>query len=264
MISPSMPRQWDIQLLSLSASFSRVVSNLSNLSVDFISKMFSGTQQCASTLTEAPGRLRSKFTVAEDERLKAMVHQFPTSSWAAIAAMFPGKTIRQVRERYRNYLCPDLNHMPWTMAEDRLLREKFAIFGPRWSALRQFFDNRSDVSIKNRWACIAPKYQTVFSPSAQCQETPQSPLPLAAVCHGTSPSAMYHATPRCALPTPVFHDPSPYPLPPPIASNETPNFTVPPAVASNGTSKRQPLPGIQTLKLDPATWDVKLIVSFDM
>lgn len=112
-----------------------------------------------TTANQTAGRIRSKFTVQEDEQLKSVVNAFPSPPWSQIALMFPGKTARQVRDRYQNYLSPELNHLPWTEAEDNLLREKFVAHGPRWTVLRQFFGNRSDVSIKNRWAALVSKSQ---------------------------------------------------------------------------------------------------------
>jgi hypothetical protein len=109
--------------------------------------------------SRAPGRLRSKFTVEEDARLRAIVQGHPDNSWQDIANFFPGKTIRQVRERYRNYLAPHLNHFAWTAAEDELLREKFSVHGPQWCLLKQYFVNRSDVNIKNRWSVLVSQAQ---------------------------------------------------------------------------------------------------------
>jgi hypothetical protein len=136
-------------------SSTQIVRNLDQV----IYQMFGNMQQLAMISNQIPGRLRSKFTVEEDSKLRAIVQQYPTSSWNEIATMFPGKTVRQVRDRYKNYLSPELNHLPWTEFEDNLLREQFSIHGPRWSVLKQFFVNRTDVSIKNRWSVLVSKCQ---------------------------------------------------------------------------------------------------------
>jgi hypothetical protein len=136
----------------------------------------------AGQVQPPPGRLRSKFTVAEDALLQSLVAERPHASWAEIAAMFPDKSVRQVRDRYRNYLNPQLNHFPWSPAEDALLQEKFAIHGPQWSILRQFFINRSDVNIKNRWSTILSKSHRdhfelpkVTNPEPEPPEPPHAP-----------------------------------------------------------------------------------------
>jgi hypothetical protein len=100
------------------------------------------------------GQPRSKFTPEEDAMLKHIVETDPSLNWNTVAQMMPGRTARQVRERYKNYLSPHLNKGGWSEAEDELLREKFAEFGPRWSVLKKFFVNRSDVNVKNRWSTL--------------------------------------------------------------------------------------------------------------
>jgi hypothetical protein len=132
----------------------------------FISQMFGSMQQSMTPAqSRIPGRLRSNFTVEEDDRLKVTVQQFPRASWNEVASLFPGKTPRQVRERYKNYLSPTLNQAPWTEAEDSLLRDKFGMHGPRWSILKQFFANRSDVNIKNRWSVLVSQRQRAQFPA---------------------------------------------------------------------------------------------------
>jgi hypothetical protein len=61
---------------------------------------------------------------------------------------------RQCRERFKNYLDPELNREPWTEEEDSLLEEKYREFGAKWNKIGQFFLNRSDNSLRNRWMMI--------------------------------------------------------------------------------------------------------------
>lgn len=94
---------------------------------------------------------RKKFTVEEDEKLKQLVNQNGPKKWDQIAKMMPGRTGRQCRDRYRNYLIPGFFNGQWTQEEDKLLREKFKQFGPQWARMMQFFPGRSANSLKNRW-----------------------------------------------------------------------------------------------------------------
>jgi hypothetical protein len=134
-------------------------------------------QEAQRQMSRAPGRLRSKFTEEEDSRLKTIVQQNPHCTWHDVATFFPGKTVRQVRDRYNNYLAPQLNHSAWTAAEDSLLREKFALYGPQWRVLKQFFAGRSDVNIKNRWSVLISQSQRFQFEASQ----PVSPLETAPV-----------------------------------------------------------------------------------
>jgi hypothetical protein len=129
-----------------------------------------------SSLQSRPGRLRSKFTIEEDDRLRRIIAQHPTRSWTEVASFFPGKSARQVRERFKNYLNPDLNHSTWTAEEDELLLSKYVVIGPQWRVLKSFFANRSDVNVKNRWSVLSSRSHHSIPDHSPLAETPTPPL----------------------------------------------------------------------------------------
>lgn len=104
--------------------------------------------------------VRQMFSADEDMLLKQLVTKFGEGSWKLVAKHMPNRTTRQCRERYKNYLAPDIQNGPWTPEEDKLLREKYKEHGPRWAVLAQFFPHRSDINIRNRWTAIEGKTQT--------------------------------------------------------------------------------------------------------
>jgi hypothetical protein len=80
-----------------------------------------------------------------------MVNSNSELSWDAIAAAIGGRSARQCRERYVNYLSPTIRHAPWSEAEDMLLVEKIAELGHTWAAIGRFFGGRTESDVKNRW-----------------------------------------------------------------------------------------------------------------
>lgn len=100
---------------------------------------------------------RKLFSKEEDDKLKSLVAQFGRKSWDFIASLLPGRTGRQCRERYRNYLLPGTCYGQWTHDEDILLNLKYQEIGPHWSKMTHFFKGRSANSIKNRWNCCVCK-----------------------------------------------------------------------------------------------------------
>ena len=94
---------------------------------------------------------RRNFTKEEDARLLYLVEHFGTKNWHIIAEMMPFRNIRQCRDRFRNYLSPEINLKPWTLEEDLLLASKYKELGPKWVQISQFFQGRSDNNLKNRW-----------------------------------------------------------------------------------------------------------------
>ena len=100
---------------------------------------------------EKKQRRRMKFLPEEDANLKRLVALYGDTSWVQIASNMPGRNIRQCRERWKHYLSCNRAKSPWTEEEDRLLFEKYCEFGPKWTKISRFFNERSDIQIKSRW-----------------------------------------------------------------------------------------------------------------
>ena len=94
---------------------------------------------------------RNKFTQQEDERLISLIKENGAKRWKSIARKMSGKTARQCRDRYMNYLREGLGNRPWTEDEDFLLSQKVKEIGTHWSKIVIFFKGRSTNNIKNRW-----------------------------------------------------------------------------------------------------------------
>jgi hypothetical protein len=114
--------------------------------------MFHAAVLAQAQLRQPSGR--QMFSAEEDKHLRELVAQYGERDWKQIVRNLPNRTARQCRERYKNYLSPELTTDPWTEAEDDLLRQKYVEFGPKWAKIARSFKGRSDVSLKNRWASI--------------------------------------------------------------------------------------------------------------
>ena len=100
----------------------------------------------------------AKFTVEDDEILRSLVNELG-DRWEEIASRMPGRNARQVRERYQNYLSPNLNTSKWTEEEDQLLLSKVQQLGQKWVKISKFFTNRTDQMMKNRFNVLKRKEQ---------------------------------------------------------------------------------------------------------
>lgn len=94
---------------------------------------------------------RAKFSKEEDEILKNLVESLGDNNWQAISNRMPGRNSRQCRERWQNYLSPEIINGPWTPEEDELLVSKYKELGPSWKQISTFFPTRTDINIKSRW-----------------------------------------------------------------------------------------------------------------
>lgn len=98
------------------------------------------------------------FSPEEDQRLLNFVLEHGSQSWNTAAIYLGnGRTSRQCRERFQNYLDPKLNQLPFTKEEDELLWKLYLDFGSRWTMMKPFFVNRSAVNLKNHFCSISRK-----------------------------------------------------------------------------------------------------------
>lgn len=103
--------------------------------------------------TDSPQR--SRFTKDEDEKLRQLVSLQSPPNWNEISKKMTNRTPRQCRERYANYLRPNLINGPWTQEENDLLNDLYEKYGPKWSLISQSFKSRSSVNIKNHHSSLA-------------------------------------------------------------------------------------------------------------
>ncbi|OHT12034.1 Myb-like DNA-binding domain containing protein [Tritrichomonas foetus] len=106
------------------------------------------TQLCEEDI---PIKKKNKFTPDEDKALLKLIDMNGAKKWNQLAIHMPGRTGRQCRDRYTNYLKRNLLNGEWTVEEENLLFSKVNEYGQRWSLIAKFFENRSANNIKNRW-----------------------------------------------------------------------------------------------------------------
>lgn len=94
---------------------------------------------------------RILFTKEEDEKIKALVQVFGTKKWIKIASYIHGRTSKQCRDRYLNYLVPGYFNGEWSKEEDELLLKLYEKYGSKWTIIQRSFQDRSANALKNRW-----------------------------------------------------------------------------------------------------------------
>lgn len=100
------------------------------------------------------------FSKAEDEKLKRLVEKSGRRpNWKSISAAMKTRSPRQCRERYRNYLNPNIEHSEWTKEEDELILSKFALLGNQWKKISEFMHGRTGNSIRNRYHSLVRQQQ---------------------------------------------------------------------------------------------------------
>jgi hypothetical protein len=106
-----------------------------------------------SSNTEAATLKRQKFAFSkeEDDLIISFVGKYGLNSLQKSTSVLPNRTARQVRERYRLYLDPNINHNAFTFDEDELLLKLMIQYKRKWSQMAKMFNKRTDVALKYRY-----------------------------------------------------------------------------------------------------------------
>jgi hypothetical protein len=75
-----------------------------------------------------------RWTIDEDMSLEKAVTEFGMN-WVRVAQCLPGRTNRQCRERYVNYLDPCINKAPLTTDELRIIITQQSLLGNKWTQI---------------------------------------------------------------------------------------------------------------------------------
>ena len=113
---------------------------------------------------------KQKWTPEEDQKLIDLVQKY-NKVWRKIALEMENRTGKQCRERWFSNLNPNINKNPYSYDEDMLILKLHKKLGGQWSLMKQYFNNRTDISIKNRWKWIEKK--GIFNESHECVYSPQ-------------------------------------------------------------------------------------------
>ena len=111
-------------------------------------------------------RRKSPWTEDEDRTLFNLVMKQGPKQWMHIAdtmnktsgnqQTYTGKACR---ERWNNYLDPELNRGPWTVAEEIYLVEKVIEFGNKWSSISKQLRGRNENSVRNHYNSIIKRFK---------------------------------------------------------------------------------------------------------
>jgi len=127
-------------------------STCSNL-LKFSKKIHKLTQESVKPVPASnrrPNRRRNPWSAQEDAKLLELMQKHG-QCWAIISSSLPGRTGKQVRDRYVNNLAPGIECGNWTPEEDDLIERLRNEKGNRWSYIASYLPGRSEAQVKNRY-----------------------------------------------------------------------------------------------------------------
>jgi len=100
-----------------------------------------------------PGLRKGQWTDEEDCVLRNAVAE-GHSNWGAVARRVPGRTAKQCRERWSNYLAPSVVQGGWSTEEDLVLLGMHRDSGRKWAAIARAIEGRSENAVKLRFKSL--------------------------------------------------------------------------------------------------------------
>jgi hypothetical protein len=97
-----------------------------------------------------PNLRKGVWDPSEDKKILDAV-QDHGKRWNLVAKIFSNRNSKQIRDRYINYLDPQIAQNKFTVDEDLLILELHNRYGNRWALIRALLPHRSSDMIKNRY-----------------------------------------------------------------------------------------------------------------
>ncbi|EAY18743.1 Myb-like DNA-binding domain containing protein [Trichomonas vaginalis G3] len=124
---------------------------------------------------------RHFFTPAEDQMILKWRERSPDAPWAEIAKKLKNKTAKQCNDRYNKHLKIARNDEPWSVSEDRLLKELVEEHGHNWVIVSKLLGTRSNIETKNRWSVLVRMQNSLKKKSKKVKPKKQMETPAPSV-----------------------------------------------------------------------------------
>jgi hypothetical protein len=107
---------------------------------------------------------------------------YGSDAWQQLARHMPGRNSRQCRDRWTNFLSPDIVKTPWSEEEETVLCQKVMQLGRAWKRIALHFPGRSEVNVKSHWQVMQRRFERDIVNGGQTASQRQVPTIDVAPC----------------------------------------------------------------------------------